>query len=229
MSLAKSLEDEELQIKNEDKTTANYAKRFIKKKENLPTRFEDSEDFTTNSISKCKFCDKEQKPNKCRHLQAECQYYHKIGYTAKFFLKKKSFPVGSRRVVTYTYDVLCFFTPSQPKILTCTINNKFLKSFVEKIIINYRAEDNFFSNRTYFCIYKEYHHKFQNSSGEVFATHGYEDLVLPLAYFDKSEVIRTIKKVSGALSLEHNLLSKIPLAQKGVEVYLEISHQGNIF
>ena len=33
-SLAKSLDDEELQMKNQDKATTNYAKQFIKKKAN---------------------------------------------------------------------------------------------------------------------------------------------------------------------------------------------------
>ncbi len=57
-SLAKSLEDEELQIKNQDKATANYAKQFTKKEGKLSTRSEDSEDSTTDLISKCKFYEK---------------------------------------------------------------------------------------------------------------------------------------------------------------------------
>ncbi len=56
--LAKSLEDQELQMKIQDKAKANYAKRFTKKKEKLSTRSEDSEDFTTGWISKCKLCEK---------------------------------------------------------------------------------------------------------------------------------------------------------------------------
>ncbi len=60
--------------------------------------------------------------------------------------------------------------------------------------------------------------------------------MLRLAHPDGSELTWTIKKVSWALSLGHNLLSTIPLARKGVEVFLrqphipsEISHQGILF
>ena len=42
-------------MKNQDKTKANYAKQFIKKKSQLLTRVEDSEDSITGSVSKCKF------------------------------------------------------------------------------------------------------------------------------------------------------------------------------
>ncbi len=55
-TLAKSLEDEKLRMKNPDKTTANYAKRLTKKKTKLSTKYEDSEDSTTGLILKCKFC-----------------------------------------------------------------------------------------------------------------------------------------------------------------------------
>ena len=71
-SLAKSLEDEKLRMKNQDKATANHTKRFTKKKGKPSTRSEDSEDSTTGLISKCKFCEKEHEPKGCWHLQAEC-------------------------------------------------------------------------------------------------------------------------------------------------------------
>ena len=51
-SLAKSLEDEELRMKIQDKATANYAKRFTKKKGKPSTQSEDSEDSTTGLISR---------------------------------------------------------------------------------------------------------------------------------------------------------------------------------
>ncbi len=61
-------------------------------------------------------------------------------------------------------------------------------------------------------------------------------MVLHLAHPDGLEVIWKIKKVSLAPSLGYNLLSTIPLAKKGVEVFLrqiqvpsEIRHHGELF
>ncbi len=57
-----------------------------------------------------------------------------------------------------------------------------------------------------------------------------------LTYPDGSEVIWTIKKVSFAPSLGHNLLNTIPLAKKRIEIFprqvqvsSEISHHGEFF
>lgn len=58
--LAKSLEDEELQIKNYDKTIANYAKQFLKKK-GKPVITN-----TGNSLaSKYEFCKKKSGLDEC--------------------------------------------------------------------------------------------------------------------------------------------------------------------
>ena len=104
------------------------------------------------------------------------------------------------------------------------------------MIIDSGATDHFFANRAYFSTYEEYHHEFQTGSGEILTAHGYGDVVLRLAHPDGSEVIWTIKKVSWAPSLGHNLLSTIPLSKKGVKVFLqqhhiptEISHHGSLF
>ena len=236
-SLAKSLEDEELRIKNQDKATANYAKRFTKKKGKPLTQTENSEDSNTGLLSKYQFCEKEHGPNECWHLQAECHYCHETGHIAKFCKKKTSPQASSKRVVTCTQSVPYVFTPSQPKALASYfVNAEFPESSVQKVIIDSGATDHFFSNRAYFSTYTEHHHEFQTGSGEVLAAHGYGDVDLRLAHPDGSEIIWTIKKVSWAPSLGHNLLSTIPLAKKGVEGFLrqihvpsEISHQGELF
>ena len=88
-------------MKNQDKATANYAKRFAKKKEKLSTRSESSEDSPTGLISKCKFCKKEHESNECWHLQADCYYCHKIGHISKFCKEKSSPQASPRQVVTY--------------------------------------------------------------------------------------------------------------------------------
>ena len=236
-SLAKSLEDEELRMKNQDKATTNYANRFSRKKDKPLTRPEDVEDSTISSSSKCRFCEKEHGPNECWHLQAECHYCHETGHIAKFCKKKASPQASPRRVVTCIQNIPCFSTPIQAKALaSCTLNAEFPESSVQKVIIDSGATDHFFSNRAYFSTYKEHHHEFQTGSGEVLAAHGYGDVVLHLAHPDGLEVIWTIKKVSWAPSLGHNLLSTIPLAKKGVEVFLrqiqvpsEIRHHGELF
>ncbi len=99
-----------------------------------------------------------------------------------------------------------------------------------------KPQINFFTNRAYFSTYEEYHHEFQTGSGKILTAHGYRDVVLRLANPDGSEVTWTIKKVSLAPSLGHNLLSTILLARKGVEVFIrqphipsEISHQRFLF
>ncbi len=88
-NLAKSLEEEELRIKNQDKATANYVQRYTKKKSKFDfAQIEDSDDSATGRSSKCKFCEKEHGPNKCWHLQAECHYCHDVGHIAKFYKRK---------------------------------------------------------------------------------------------------------------------------------------------
>ncbi len=65
-SLAKSLEDEELRMKNQDKATANYAKRFTKMKAKSPSNQpEDAQDPEPGLVTKFGFCEKEHGPNEC--------------------------------------------------------------------------------------------------------------------------------------------------------------------
>ncbi len=113
-------------------------------------------------------------------------------------------------------SVPCFLTSRRPNALASrTLNAEFLKSSVQKIIIDSGAIDHFFSNRAYFSLYKKCHHEFQTGSGELFTAHGYGDDVLRVAHPNAA-----IKKVSLAQSLGHHLLSTIPLAKKCVEVLL---------
>ena len=106
-NLAKSLEDKELRMKNQDKATANYAKRFTKKKDKSSiAQIKDSEDFAAGPSSKCKFCEKEHGPNEYWHLQVECHYCHDVSHIAKF-CKKKSSPRTSppKDLVTCTRTI----------------------------------------------------------------------------------------------------------------------------
>ena len=96
-SLAKSLEDKELWMKNHDKATANYAKQFPQKK-SKPS----ATDFVISSAFKYKFCEKKHGPDECWHLQAECHYCHEIGHIVKFCKKKISPQASPKQLVTCT-------------------------------------------------------------------------------------------------------------------------------
>lgn len=108
-SFAKSLKDEELWIKNQDKALANYAKQFTKTKSKASiTWAEDSEDLATISLSKCKLCKKKYELNDYWQLQAKCHYCHDVGHFAKF-CKKKALPqISLKEVVTYTQNIPFF-------------------------------------------------------------------------------------------------------------------------
>ena len=85
-------------MKNQDKATANYAKRFTKKKgKSFTSNPEDSKDSETSSVPRCKFCEKEHALNKCWHLQAECYYCYKTGHIAKFCKKKLTTQTSSMK------------------------------------------------------------------------------------------------------------------------------------
>lgn len=63
----------------------------LQKTEKPSTPFKDSEESTTGSISKLKFCKLKHKPNEYWHLHAKCYYCDKIGYIAKFCMKNYFF------------------------------------------------------------------------------------------------------------------------------------------
>lgn len=94
-------------MKNQHKTSANYAKQFIKKKgKSSITQIDDSEDLVAGPSFKCKFYEKEHGPNKCLHLQTECHYYYDVGYIVKFCKKKWSLKTSMlKKLVTYTQKI----------------------------------------------------------------------------------------------------------------------------
>ncbi len=210
-------------MKNHDKATANYSKRFTKKKGQFPvTQIEDSKVSTISPSSNCKFCKKDHEPNHCWHLQAECQNCHDVGHIAKF-CKKKSSPKTRppKNLITCTRNIPSHVDRSLYILpASCTLTSKHHESSVEKVIIDFGVNDHFFTNRAYFSTYEEYHHEFQTDSGEILTAHGYGDVVLRLAHLDGSEVTWTIKKVSWAPSLGHNLLNIILFATKEIELFL---------
>lgn len=55
------------------------------------------------------------------------------------------------------------------------------KSYVKKVIFNFRATDHFFINCEYFFIYSDFYHKFQTGSRKILRAHEYGDIILHLA------------------------------------------------
>lgn len=70
-----------------------------KKTKYISTQYKNSEDLGHSLITKYKFCKKKHGPNQCCYLKTDYHYYHKTGYIAKFYKKKLSPQVNSRKVV----------------------------------------------------------------------------------------------------------------------------------
>lgn len=76
-------------MKNQDKATANYTKRFIKKKDKSPSNQpKDSQDPESGWVANCKLYEKKHGPNECMYLQAEFHYCYKTCRIAKFCKRK---------------------------------------------------------------------------------------------------------------------------------------------
>ncbi len=87
------------------------------------------------------------------------------------------------------------------------------------------ATDHFFSNRDLFSTYTEYEHEFETGVGEKILAHGYGNVDLGMSDFKVNINTLTLTNVSWAPELGHNLLSTIPLARKGIEVFLRKASQ----
>ena len=219
---AKSLEDKELQMRNQDKRTANYVKRFTKKKSRLTNAKPKEQKYSSNStLTKCKFCGKEHGLNNCLHWQAECHYCHETGHTAKVCKKKAATRTSPKNIVIHTQS-LPFFTRQilSTVLASSTLKSEPLDSSVQRVIIDFGAKDDFFATRVYVSTYEEYHHEFQTGLGKILSAYEYGNVILHLAHPGGSGVIWTIKKVSLALLLGHNLLSTIPLSKKDAKGFL---------
>ena len=185
-------------MNNQDKATANYAKRFIREKgQSAVTQIRDSEYSTICPSSKYKFCEKEHGSYGCWQLQTECHFCHYVGHIAQF-CKKKSSPMTSppKNLIICTWSIPSHINWSlYIQLTSCTVTSKYHKSSFE-VIIDSGTMDPFFANRTYFSTCQKYHHDFQTNSEEILTANGYGDVMLRLADPDSSEVTWTIKKVS---------------------------------
>ncbi len=95
-----------------------------------------------------------------------------------------------------------------------------LQNPITSIIIDSDATDYFFCNRDLFSTYTEYEHEFKTWTGEKIVAHGYDNVDLGMSDLKGNINTLTVTNVSWAPELGHNLLSTIPLARKGIEVFL---------
>lgn len=108
-NLAKSLTKKELQMRNQDKTTANYEKQFTKRRLRVTNaKPEEQRDSSNDILNKCKFCRKKNGLNNYWHLQANCYYCNKTSHIATFCKKKAATRTSFKNIVTYTQSLFCF-------------------------------------------------------------------------------------------------------------------------
>ena len=99
------------------------------------------------------------------------------------------------------------------------------QNLVTSVIIDSGATDHFFSNQDLFSIYTEYKHEFEIGIREKIAAHGYGNVDFRMTDLTDYVNTLTVTNVSWVLELDHNLLSTIPLARKGIEVCLRKAGQ----
>ena len=105
-------------------------------------------------------------------------------------------------------------------LASCLVTPRLNTTSVTCVIIDSGATDHFFCNRDLFSTYTEYQHEFETETGQRIIAHGYGNVILRM--YDMSGNVNTlaVTNVSWAPELGHNLLSIIPLAKKGFEVFL---------
>ncbi len=104
------------------------------------------------------------------------------------------------------------------------------QSLTTTIIIDPGATDHFITNKDLITNYRKYRHVFETGSGEKVTAHGYGDVILQLQSLDETINTLAVSNVSLAPDLGNNLLNTIPLAKKGIEVFLRrICRSSEIF
>ncbi len=96
---------------------------------------------------------------------------------------------------------------------------------ITSVIIDSGTTDHFFSNWDLFSTYTENEHEFETGIGEKLVAHGYGKVELRMSDLKSNINTLTVTNVSLATELGNNLLSTIPWARKGVEVFLRKAGQ----
>ena len=98
------------------------------------------------------------------------------------------------------------------------------------VIIVSGAKDNFSCNRDLFSTYIENQHEFEIGIGQRIIAHGYRNFILRMCDRGGNVNTLTVTNMSWTLELSHNLLSIIPLAKKGFEVFsTKLGHPSELY
>ncbi len=238
--LTKSLEDEELRLKNESTASANFAKKAKSKSASHGNRTNTGKKSTKDLDQKknCKTCGSNHNGD-CRHLTAECFQCHETGHISancpennekgstssgasnnKSTTSENSTAKGkAKKMNCFSRKILSKDQPEQALAFS-SITYCQQQSLTTSIIIDSGATDHFFTNKDLITNYREHRHVFETGSGEKVIAHGYGDVILQYQSLDGTINTLTVSNVSCAPDLGHNLLSTIPLAKKGIEIFL---------
>ena len=110
-------------------------------------------------------------------------------------------------------------------LASCLVTSRSQNFPVTSVIIDSGAIDHFFCNRDLITTYTKYEHEFQTGTGEKIAAHDYGNVDVRLSDHEGNISILTVTIVSWASELGHNLLKIIPLAKKGMKVFLRKAGQ----
>ncbi len=162
-------------------------------------------------------------------LRTECFVCHNLGQIIGKCPEKSNSRTSSSQT-TQAKKVFCYTqkvtkhpnskTKVGQALASCLVKSRPKNSLVTSVIINSGATDLFFCNRDLSTIYREYENEFQTGTGQKIAAHCYGNVHLRLSDHEGNITILTVTKVSWAAQLGHNLLNTIPLANKGIEVFL---------
>ena len=227
-----------MRLSNKNKRKANYS-RSSKPKKAKPS--EQGEQRGTEKRSDNEREKKKQEVKECKifggkhlrdywHSKTECFICHNVGHIAAKCPEKSSNSSSS----SSSKDKLCYtqkFTNhpiSKTKVgqvlASCLVGSR-LRNPITSVIIDSGATDHFFSNRDLFSTYTEYEHEFETGAGEKIVAHGYGNVNLRMSDLEGNINTLTVTHVSWAPELGQNLLSTIPSARLGIEVFLKKARQ----
>ncbi len=173
-------------------------------------------------------------------MRAECFVCHNVGHIASKYPEKSTNTSASsssqpptsqsKKMTSVTKKI-----PRHPEtkntigriLASCSVTPRPNTTSVTSIIIDSGATDHFFCNRDLFSSYTEYHHEFETGTGKKIIAHGYGNVILRMCDISGNVNTLTVTNVSWAPELGHNLLSTIPLAKKGFEMFLMLQLYGN--
>ena len=219
--LSKALEDEELRLANQHKTTANFAQKTPKKPDSKGRQPQTTNSSNTQAtFYLCSQCKKTHNKRECWMNKTTCNGCGKTGHIKKFCKstnKEKKEETNATSPEVSTTGLSCcvispVFSPIPPSsgsfsteadsglfksrmrtALACTNTVAATTPIYNtKVVLDCGATDHFFCNWEFFTTFTEYYHEFQTGSGQIVPAYGYGDVVLNLVHHNKAINVFTI-------------------------------------